>query len=73
MDRCSKCGSGTGYEYMAKVEMQGGWGDQPESTGGGTINRTVRCIDCGHRVRRERAMMPNTNKQTEQTEQNTGA
>jgi len=53
---CPKCGSNTGYKYMAKVEMQGEWGDQPESTGGGMINRTVKCIDCGHRVKRERAM-----------------
>jgi len=59
MNRCPKCGSSTGYRYESHVEMEGEWGDQPESTAGGAPAKSVTCIDCGYRVKRKRAMTPN--------------
>ena len=58
MDRCPKCDSDTGYRYIARIEMQGAWGEQPESTGGdgGHCAKSVVCIACGFRVSRSKAI-----------------
>lgn len=54
---CPKCGSPAGFEFYARVHMEGSWGcDNSESADGpNTYTKSVSCLDCGHRVNRKRA------------------
>ena len=56
IEACPKCGGGTGYVYTVRLEMEGEWGREGEATGSGEGgSKTVKCLDCGAKVRRSRA------------------
>lgn len=55
MISCPKCGGKTGFYYdvVLRTHRSGVWGRSDDSEEDNTIiywPRTVRCLDCGHRV-----------------------
>jgi hypothetical protein len=52
---CPSCGGSKGFRFDVKVEKQGQWGEESETTGWSTGPAKVECLDCGYRVARLRA------------------
>ena len=60
---CPHCGGGGGHQYIMRVRMvmANGWGQEPECQDTGDASpkpKTVRCVDCGRRVKYELAAKP---------------
>lgn len=52
---CPNCCAKAGYRYFLRVEMEGSWGEEAESTGAVLPPLTVECVVCRHRMMRKRA------------------
>lgn len=60
LEACPKCGGTNGYEgvLVMRYDMVGSWGEEWETSGSDRAvyrSKSVKCVDCGHRVSTSKA------------------